>query len=922
MSGASGGKAARAHVIRAAEAASRAGEVGGKAASLARLVAEGVPVPPFFCVGSGAFEAFLARRRAALEPVLSALAATAEADLPALAARARAALEPTEVDPELAGAIRAEVAALAAAGGDSGAAAAEAPGSFAVRSSALREDAPERSFAGLFDTFLHVPAADVPGAVGRCWLSAMSPRLLAYCVRRGLDPADARLAVVVQRMVRSRAAGVLFTANPTGPLGEVVVVAGYGLGEGIVASQVETDTYVYDRASKAWRAEVALKTAAVDLDDEAAAGGTRRRPVPEALAAAPVLDEAALRTLLDLGLAIEASRGHVQDIEWCVDPAGRVLVLQARPITSIPAGRRTIFDGNNITESYPGLCLPLTYSILRRGYEENLRRTARRIGIRPARIAENRRVFEHLVGHIEGRAYYNLSHWYALLRLVPVAGGSLVPAFEEMVGVRERRAGERASGAASRLREALDLGRLVAGIAWRFATIGPAMRAYKARFDACARGHAATDLSALTPHEVIDHFHDLFDEVMRIVNAALVNDLLLMLSVRGAKGLLERLGFPEPTATFNGLMVGEEGMESVEPVRSAVRMAEALRRAPGLAARIRAALERPDPRAALLAALGGSDAAAFRAAFEAHLDRYGDRGPEELKLEVPSFRERPEALAALVLTLADSALEEQAMRRGERAIRDEAEAEVGRRLAGRPLRRALLGLALRATRRLLRNRESARLDRARVAGMGRRIFGALGEKLAAEGALEAPADVHYATVEELTGAIYGSGIGPGLKRLVAERRALFDGYRAKDPADRIVCQGTVLRNFIPQRRPAATLAAGDGAAGVLAGTPCSPGEVEAEAVVVEDAAAAPDVGGKVIVAPMTDPGWVFLMIRAAGLVVEHGSLLSHTAIIGRELGIPTIVGVKDAARRIPTGTRVRLDGGRGTVALVGGGPGR
>ena len=72
-------------------------------------------------------------------------------------------------------------------------------------------------------------------------------------------------------------------------------------------------------------------------------------------------------------------------------------------------------------------------------------------------------------------------------------------------------------------------------------------------------------------------------------------------------------------------------------------------------------------------------------------------------------------------------------------------------------------------------------------------------------------------------------------------------------------------------------------------------------------------GDYILVARSTDPGWVFLMVMSRGMVVEKGSLLSHTAIIGRELGIPTIVGVKDATKRIPDGARVVLDGGKGEV---------
>ena len=102
----------------------------------------------------------------------------------------------------------------------------------------------------------------------------------------------------------------------------------------------------------------------------------------------------------------------------------------------------------------------------------------------------------------------------------------------------------------------------------------------------------------------------------------------------------------------------------------------------------------------------------------------------------------------------------------------------------------------------------------------------------------------------------------------------------------------------------------------LEGVGCSPGRARGRARIVRDPAAEHAIRGEILVAPMTDPGWVFLMVSAGGLVVEKGSVLSHTAIIGRELGIPTVVGVVDATRRIPDGAEIEIDGGSGRVRIL------
>jgi pyruvate,water dikinase len=104
--------------------------------------------------------------------------------------------------------------------------------------------------------------------------------------------------------------------------------------------------------------------------------------------------------------------------------------------------------------------------------------------------------------------------------------------------------------------------------------------------------------------------------------------------------------------------------------------------------------------------------------------------------------------------------------------------------------------------------------------------------------------------------------------------------------------------------------------GTLRGIPCASGVARGRALVVRDPRSAPETAGRVLVAETTDPGWVFLLAPAAALVVEKGSLLSHTAIIGRELGVPTVVNVPGATERIPDGALVEVDGSSGEVRLL------
>ena len=292
-----------------------------------------------------------------------------------------------------------------------------------------------------------------------------------------------------------------------------------------------------------------------------------------------------------------------------------------------------------------------------------------------------------------------------------------------------------------------------------------------------------------------------------------------------------------------------------------------------------------------------------------HLEQFGDRSLEELKLESACFRDDAQSLLRLISTYAASDVDMEKLDEHRRETRSKAVARLRIALRGRPLRRLLIGWTLSLARRSIRYRESSRLDRARAFGIVRAIFRSLGKNLADEGALNDPGDVFYLTVDEVLGFITGASVNQTLQGLVVQRKADLERYKSFSPAERIRSQGTVRLNVVP---PKIHTPARHGN-GTLHGTGCSAGLVTAEAVLVHNPADAGDVQGKVLIAEMTDPGWVFLMVSAAGLVVEKGSLLSHTAIIGRELGVPTVVGVEGATELIRNGQVIQVNGQTGEI---------
>jgi hypothetical protein len=299
--------------------------VGGKGASLARLVSASLPVPDGFHVTTAAYRSFVAENDlqagilAALELVDMSQPATLEVASTAIRVLFAAAQTP----PDVAGAIALAYAELA--GRDP---------VVAVRSSATAEDLPEASFAGQQDTFLNVDGyGEVLAAVKRCWASLWTARAIGYRARQGIGEQGLSLALVVQALVPAEAAGILFTANPvTGRRDQAMISAAWGLGEAVVGGLVTPDALIVDKVSGAvlerQTADKQVMTARVN-------GGTEQQPVPAELRRAPVLDDETAAELVRLGVQIEELYGLPMDIEWALAD-GKLAIVQARPITALP----------------------------------------------------------------------------------------------------------------------------------------------------------------------------------------------------------------------------------------------------------------------------------------------------------------------------------------------------------------------------------------------------------------------------------------------------------------------------------------------------------------------------------------------------------------------------------------------------------
>lgn len=874
--------------------------VGGKAAGLLSIVAAGLQTPAFFVLPASAHRRHLRQQRIATALGVLALELEDAADAAhAIAVRAEG-LCTAVLNAPLADAVSTD---LCAAARDLG------PGPFAVRSSMVGEDSRRHSFAGQLATVLQCPTPeDVPAAVKRCWASAYTEHALTYAVRHGLAPASLSVAVVVQQMVDPDVAGVLFTADPASGRRDHCRVAGtYGLGEGVVSGQCAADEFTFDKGTGLVTSTVAHKATRMAA---APGGGVAEADVPADRRDVACLSEAEVQRLCTKGIELEAALGQPLDIEWAV-AGGDTYFLQARPVTSAlaaPAAGTTtlVWDNSNIQESFCGVTTPLTFSFASYAYETVFVQTCKVAGLSDSQLDAARPLFANLIGFVDGRVYYNLASWYASMKLLP-SFGLTKENFERAVGVTDPVdfVEDEVLTAAEKLARTPRLTANAALVLPAFARLRRDIAAFHTRFETTVAGIDREGLGALGFADLFDVFDRVDREISQKWTAPIINDFMVQLT-SGAVARTVEAHFPdEADAVVAALFSANDGIESVEPTLALFEVAAAVRADATASAAIGTgtaiegyrALRSARPDLALV--------------LDAWIERYGDRCMGELKLETVSLRQDPTFLGDVLRGyVARPDLSAEAFRARERDHHEAAVAALKERVGAR--RWSVTRRVISRAREAVRDRESMRLTRTRLFGLCRDIFVAMGARLSDAGRLDEARDVFWLTLDELRAHNEGRAVTTDLAALVAVRKAEYERYHRSDLANRFETGRPPYDTRVPATPPEADDASGGG----LHGIACYPGVVEAEARVVTGPGDAHDLGGKVLVAVRTDPGWTPLFPTAAGILVERGSSLSHSAVVARELGIPAVVGIDGLTASVRDGDLVRMDGTRGTVEVI------
>ncbi len=796
-------------------------------------------------------------------------------------------------------------------------------GYVAVRSSAIGEDSANCSFAGIHSSYLFQTGwKAILDSIRKCRDSCRSERAIEYRKQQGLSSESIRTAVVVQRMVCSEISGVAFSRSPLNLFdrNRVVINAAWGVGEGLVSGDLEGDLFSVDRTTFEILSKLAVKE---DRWIQGSSGGLEKAAVSQEKQKEPCLSDEQIREIAKAAISLEKHYGRPQDVEWAF--AGGILYcLQTRPVTTLPPSSyydhlsgALLWDNSNIVESYSGVTTPLTFSFASFCYEEVYRQFCRLIGA-PREIVESYdSYFRNMLGLIRGRIYYNLVNWYRLAVLLPGAGANR-EFMETMMGVKQALTPEIAAEIGFPDKppgmSAMAKIKLFAVSIWRFLRIEAIIRRFYQQFDAVYAKARQRGFKEMSLQELIAFYRELAQTVLKRWQAPIVNDCICMIFFGLLKKICKNWIGSDSPSLQNDLLCGEGGLESAEPTKMLMRIAEAIDRtdAPFREWFLQAPVEE-------IAKQMKERFEPIHRLFEEFLEKYGFRCVDELKLESKDLHEDAGfVIDALVNYVRMKTYSFDQMEIREKEIRDRAEKKAFAALKG--WRKQVFRFVLKHARKAIRNRENMRFSRTKIFGVVRHLFRAVGYRFAEIGVLRSEGDIFYLTVDEIFAYAEGRSADLDLIGIAERRKGEFEGFqKALPPPDRLVTLGPVCSSL---RYPQLLLGSGFGEAtpeapNCLSGTPCCPGIVEGIVRVVRELKDARRIDGEILVTEKTDPGWVPLYPSCAGLLIERGSLLSHSAVVARELGLPTIVGISGGLmRKLQTGMKVRMDGAKGTVEIL------
>ena len=746
---------------------------------------------------------------------------------------------------------------------------------WAVRSSAGAEDGQEKSFAGQYQTVLNVNFDALSTAIHTV--------INSYNLRSEYVKGANENGLIIQKMLRPDFSGILFSRDPLKHYNnQPVINIVPGLGEKLVAGVLSGMRIDFEEGKPSYLDSNEAIEGEVFLDGELKELSCSEDEIKNAI-------EPHIESLLTGISKMEVQLDTALDFEFAIQD-GKFYWLQMRPITTRKLEHSFIvWDNTSVEANYPGVTLPLSISFVQKTFYKAYDGGGKSIGFNSKVLSANKHLLANMCGEIEGALYYNVTAWQSLLYLMPLGNNfsKKLPKLWGMDAAPFSPPEERHSS--------FDKFKISIQLILKLIFSKRLEKRYEQLQNESMKSFESTDLSKESFEELIVRYKKMEDNLGDNWIAPVLNGFYAMIAFTVLKRKVEKSSIYKTHPNFvNDILYSEGDVISVKLVHDFQYLLAKITDNE----KLKALFKNSEANEVL-----NNLAKNFKDFYQkicSYIEIYGNRTDQgELKMETVTYKQNP----ALFIAYIQSNLKGFIPKKKQMASFDSNKIIRGH-YPYNFIQRWLFKKLIKSAVKRIKTRENYRFMRTDIFAIIRILFLQMGKALEKEGIIESEKAIFYLELNELLDVT----IQNQFRDLVAKRKAAYVLFVSSKRTSRYIeCEN----KFIPIEPTDINIKGNE-----LKGTGCCSGIVEGRVKIIdENTDLNRDFTDCILIAKYFEPGWISLFSQAKATISERGNLLSHAAIICRELNVPSIVGVKGLTKKIKNNDFISMDGATGIIKL-------
>lgn len=749
---------------------------------------------------------------------------------------------------------------------------------WAIRSSADNEDGIKKSFAGLFATETNVTIDHLENAIQIVLKAYAAVDKLHYNENEKIE-----FGIILQEMIRAEYSGVIFSHNPLNLNQSTIHINVIpGIGENLVSGKEEAclivcsgKEIIFQNSSETFNGQVYTDR----LIDVSKTGEEIKKGI------SPLLSE-----LIKGTQQLSKLKKRPVDIEFAI-ANNTIYWLQIRPITASDLNEITIWDNTQAEGNYPGITLPLSISMVKTSFQYAYISMGEFLGMNKIFISKNEILLKNMCGEIHGGLYYNVTAWQKLMHQLPFGKKASV-VLPKMWGM------EPADFTPMSYKISLFFRvKILFNLIFSFLFLNQLKKKYLKNYTKVIKDYGEVNFSEKTHKELVVIYNDIQSRLGRNWAAPMLNGFFTMLLFSTLKNITVKSRLNKTYPNFiNDILFAQGDVISVTIVREFQKILFKIQQDENL---LRLFLNETPLQISQTISTNNKE---FEKDLNNYIQHYGERSDEgELKIETINYKEDPLLFISFLKVNSTGKMNVPNPDANKFNYKEIIKKEYPFNL----FKRFFLNLLIRNTINKIRDRENYRFIRTKTFGLVRAVFRAIDQDLVNRNLIEFKNDSLYLVLDELTNP-ESSTLYAGIIR---ERKA---AYEIHTKTIRVNRYRQNKNDFFPVE-----INELENSKSVISGIGCCSGIIKGEVKIIGNKAEIVEgFSGKILIADYFEPGKINLFSQAAGIISIRGNLLSHTAILCREMGIPSIVGARGLLSKIKDGDIIEMNGGTGKINLI------